>query len=151
MPNRLYTYLFNTENLVWLVLWHINWCRLLKANIYIYIYMICKHILLITSELIFSFFPVCWGCKLHRLYLCRGVRLRPNQCPAYDTKKSDGGVQWCWSFGNVEHPFWPGVVALDWVLSVAQIELNCVLMLNRITQNSFWHWNCAHAKLNCSK
>ena len=27
-------------------------------------------------------------------------------------------------------PLWPGVVALDRVLSLGQIELNCVLMLN---------------------
>ena len=27
-------------------------------------------------------------------------------------------------------PLWPGVVALDRVLSVGQIEVNCVLMLN---------------------
>ena len=33
----------------WLVLWHINHCRLIYANSYIYwIYMICKHISLIT-------------------------------------------------------------------------------------------------------
>ena len=29
------------------------------------------------------------SCRIHRLQLCRGVRL-PNVCPGYDTKQSDG-------------------------------------------------------------
>ena len=41
-------------------------------------------------------------------------------------------------------PLWSGVVALDRVLSMGQIELNCVLMLNWIAWNrTFWHLNCA--------
>ena len=48
-------------------------------------------------------------------------------------------------------PLWPGVVAPDKVLSMSQIGLNCVLMLNCIT------WNTTHltfklrtyAELNC--
>ena len=48
--------------------------------------------------------------------------------------------QWCWSFWNAEHsfiaitpgPLWPGVVAPDGALSMVQIELNCILMLNWI-------------------
>ena len=35
-------------------------------------------------------------------------------------------------------PLWPGVVAPDRVLSMVQIELNCVLMPNR----SVLHLNC---------
>ena len=35
--------------------------------------------------------PVSWGCRIHRLHLCRGVR-PPNECPRYDTKQSDGKV-----------------------------------------------------------
>ena len=39
---------------------------------------------------------------------------------------------------------WPRVVAPDRVLSMGQIKLNCVLMLNWIVWNKtvFWHWNC---------
>ena len=33
-------------------------------------------------------------------------------------------------------PPWPGVVAIDRVLSIGQIELNCVLILNWIA----WNW-----------
>ena len=55
---------------------------------------------------------------------------------------------WWWgssnrALKNVEYPFttslpgphWPGVVAPDRVLSVGQIELKCVLMLNWIVWN----------------
>ena len=34
--------------------------------------------------------PVGWGCRIHRLLLCREVRLFFNKCPGYDTKRSDG-------------------------------------------------------------
>ena len=34
--------------------------------------------------------PDGWGCRIHRLLLCRGVRPPPNKCPGYDTKQSDG-------------------------------------------------------------
>ena len=36
--------------------------------------------------------PVGWGCRIHRLLLCRGVRPPPNEFPGYDTKQSDGEV-----------------------------------------------------------
>ena len=42
-------------------------------------------------------------CRIHRLLLCRGVRLPPNMCPGYDTKKSDREIPV--SFGNAEHLF----------------------------------------------
>ena len=30
--------------------------------------------------------PVNWGCRIHGMLLCRGVRTHPNKCPRYDTK-----------------------------------------------------------------
>ena len=36
--------------------------------------------------------PVGWGCRIHRLYLCRGVRPPPNECSGYVTKQSDGKI-----------------------------------------------------------
>ena len=75
-------------------------------------------------------------------------------------------------------PFWSGVVAPVRVLSMGQVELNCVLMLNWIAWKrtvltfelhsyaklnclkcnwivkigiSFWHRNYTYAKLNCCK
>ena len=35
--------------------------------------------------------PVNWGCRIHRLLLCRGVR-PCNKSPGYNTKRSDGVV-----------------------------------------------------------
>ena len=63
----------------------------------------------------------------------------PNECPVYDTKQSDGEVplmleQWgMWSTPPLPFlpgPLWPEVVALDRVLSMGQLELNCIPMLN---------------------
>ena len=82
------------------------------------------------------------------------------ECPGYDTKQSDAeipvmlelwGMQSTPSLLSLPGSLWPGVVALDRVLSMGQIELNCVLMLNWIT------WNRTvlifklrtYAKLNC--
>ena len=39
------------------------------------------------------------------------------------------------SFPSLPGPLWPGVVAPDRVLSMGQLELNCVLMLKGIVQN----------------
>ena len=65
----------------------------------------------------------------------------PNEWSGYDTKQSDGevlvmlelwGMRSAPSLPSLQGPFWPGVIASDWVLSGGQIELNCVLMLNWI-------------------
>ena len=63
----------------------------------------------------------------------------PNECPVYDTKQSDGEVPvmlelWeMWSTHSLPSfpdPVCPGVVVPDRILSMGQIELNCLLMLN---------------------
>ena len=62
-----------------------------------------------------------------------------NKCPRYDTKQSDGEAPVMlkhWGMRNIPSLLslpgllWPGVVAPVRVLSMSQIELNCVLMLN---------------------
>ena len=62
-----------------------------------------------------------------------------NECPVYDTKQSDAeasvmlelwGMQSTPLLPSLSVPLWLGVVAPDRVLSVDQIELKCVLMLN---------------------
>ena len=47
------------------------------------------------------------------------------------------------SLPSLPDPPWPGVVAPNRVLSMGQIELNCVFMLTCIVWNRtvFWHWN----------
>ena len=88
--------------------------------------------------------PVSWGCRIHRLHLCRGIRPPPNKCLGYNTKQSDGAVPVMlelWgtrsspSLSQLPGRLWLGVVASDRVLSISQIELKCVLMLNWITWN----------------
>ena len=74
------------------------------------------------------FCPVIWDCSKHRLLFYRGVRSLPhNECPAYDTKQSDGEVPvmlelWgMWSTPSLPllpGPLWPRVEAPDRVLSM---------------------------------
>ena len=73
------------------------------------------------------FCSVGWGCRIHRLLLCRGVRPPPNECPGYDTKQSDGelpavlelwGMRRTPSLPSLPGPLWPGVVAPDRALSM---------------------------------
>ena len=67
-----------------------------------------------------------------------------NECPGQDTKQSGGEAPVMpepWEMRNTSSlpshpgPLWPGVVAPDRDLSIGQIELNCVLMLNWIVWN----------------
>ena len=76
--------------------------------------------------------PVGWGCRIHRLHL-------PNECPGYDTKQSEGevpvrlelwGMRSTHSLSLLPGPLWLIMVAPDRALSIDQIELNFILMLN---------------------
>ena len=119
--------------------------------------------------------PVGWGCRIHRLLLCRGVRHPTNECPVYDTKQSDGevpAVLELWRMRNTPSLpslpglLWPGVVAPDkgpiyglnrtkpcFFHYIDFWHLNCVFMLNWIV------WNRTvltlelrtSTELNCSK
>ena len=85
---------------------------------------------------------VAQGYRIHWLRLCRGVRPPhhpTSECPGYDTKQSDGQVpvmlelwemQSTRSLPLLPGSLWPWVVAPDRVLSMGQMELKCVLMLN---------------------
>ena len=57
---------------------------------------ICEVVKNISGNLVTLVFneyycPVSWGCRIHRLILCRRVRPH-NECPGYNTKQSDGEV-----------------------------------------------------------
>ena len=65
--------------------------------------------------------PVGWGCRIHRLLLCRGVKL-PQRMFWYDIKQPDGevpamlelwGMRSTPSLPSLPGPLWPGVVAPD--------------------------------------
>ena len=70
--------------------------------------------------------------------LQRGKTL-PHECLGYNTKQSDDEVLvmlGLWGMRNTSSlsllpgPLWLGMLANDWALSMGQIELNCILMLN---------------------
>ena len=65
-------------------------------------------------------------------FYCRGVRTLLNECPGYDTKQSDGNIQVMVELWEGRVPFHchRSLIYFDRVLSMGQIELNCVLMLN---------------------
>ena len=71
--------------------------------------------------------PVGWGCKIHRLHLCIGIRPHLTSVLVYDTKQSDGevpaelelwGMRSNPSLPLLSGPLWPGVVAPDRALSM---------------------------------
>ena len=91
-----------------------------------------------------------WGCRIYQLPLCWEVKSPPHECPGYDTKQSDGEVpvmleRWeMWSTPSVislQCPLWLRVAAPDRVLSIDEMELNYVLMLNWVDWDRivFWH------------
>ena len=72
------------------------------------------------------------------------VKTTPNECSGYDTQQSDGNVlemPELWgkccipSLPLLLGPLWPRAVVPDRFLSMDQIELNCVLILNWIVWN----------------
>ena len=80
--------------------------------------------------------PVIWGCRIHRLHLCRGVRhlltYTHQWVSWYDIKQSDGeppvmlDLWGMWStllLSLIPDPLWPGVVAPGRVLSMSWIEM----------------------------
>ena len=114
----------------------VNTSRNTVYNIYIYIYIY----IYISKVLHIYPCPVGWGCRIHRLHLCRGYN-RFNECPRYNTRQSGGefpvmlelwGMRSTPSLPLLPDPLWPRMVASGRVLSIGQIELNCRLMLNWI-------------------
>ena len=81
-----------------------------------------------------------WGCRIHRLHLCR--RVRPSQWVSsikpikpYD---SEALALEIWGMSSTPlltlllSPLWPGVVALDRVLSITQIEQTACKQINDV-------------------
>ena len=73
------------------------------------------------------------------LHLCRGVSPSSNNCAEYDTTQPDGdvlvmlelwGMRSIPSLSSLLVLVWLGVVAPNRVLSIGQIELDSVLILN---------------------
>ena len=101
--------------------------------------------------------PVSWGFRIYLLHLCRGLRPLPNEFCVYDGEVTEMPVLW----GMQSTPSLPslpgqlrsGVVAPDKVLFMGQIEINCVLVRNKISTNRivFTYKLRTNAELNCLK
>ena len=134
---------------------------LLLSFCYMYMYKLFNRLIStcicisIISTFVFAFIigtcPVSWGCRIHWLLSCRGVR--PLQWVSwYDTKQSDGEVPVMLELGGIgstsllpshSRPLWPHVVTPDSILSMGQIVLNCILILNELLEiELFWHLDC---------
>ena len=70
--------------------------------------------------------PVGWGCRIHRLHLCRGVGPPPQWVSCNDTKQSDSKVSVMLGLSVMRStpslpllpgPLWPGVIVPDRALS----------------------------------
>ena len=105
--------------------------------------------------------PVGWGCRIYRLHPCRGIR-HPQRVSWIWHKQPDGaapvmlelwGMRNTLSLPSLSGSLWPWVVAPYRVLSMGQIELNYIIMLNWIA----WKRTvlpfklCTYSKLNCLK
>ena len=114
--------------------WHLNCVLLLNWIVW------NKNVFTFNSV----YYPKDWGCRIHQLVLCRGVRSPPppNESPGYDTKQYGDevpvmlelwGIRITPSLPSLVGPLWAWVMTPDRILSIGQIELNCVIMLNWIT------------------
>ena len=104
--------------------------------------------------------PIGWGCRIHRLHLCREVRPpHLNECPGYDTKQSDGEVPvllGLWEMWSTLHSHCSkstlapnsSILMLNWIVWIRTVWLNWIAW-NSLNLNCFWHWNCIYAKLIC--
>ena len=101
--------------------------------------------------------PVGWGCRIHRLLLCRGIRPLPTSVHDMTQNNLMVRFQQCWSFGEygVPHllaslpdPLWPGMVAPD---KGPIYGLNRAIYRASFTFMIFAFKLRIYAKLNCLK
>ena len=125
--------------------------------------------------------PVGWVCKIQQLLLYRLVDPLSNERPIYDRKQSDDEVPVMLELWRMQinpslpllpGPLWSGVIASDRDLTMGQIDLNCILMLNWVVWKRtifdsetvyLWYTElfekelfltlnmCTYAKQNCLK
>ena len=126
--------LFSHLNCVFLLNWIVQDWTVLTSKLLNWI---------IWNKTVFTFnplyIPVGWGHTIHKLHLCRGGKTPPTSVLDMTLDNLMVRFQWFWSFGKcgaLRHCHrsqvhsGPGVVAPDWALSMVQMELNFVLMLN---------------------
>ena len=89
---------------------------------------------------LFSSGPVGWGCWIHSLHLCRGLRSLSQRVSRINNlivqvMRELWGRRSTPLLTSLPGPPWPEVITSDRVLSMGQIELNWALMLNWIARN----------------
>ena len=101
----------------------------ITSRVYLKYFLSCRQVLEDADCIHCS---VGWNCRIHWLHLCGGVRHPINEYSGYDGKQSDvvspvmlelRRIQSTPSLSWLPGLLWPGVVALDRVLSMGQIEL----------------------------
>ena len=136
---------FHKYLLIYLIKLRCETCLLLSFAFFIPKYPFQFHSFLAHSFVVTISLPVfgpsCWGCRIHRMHICKGERPL-NQCPEYHVKQSYGEVPVMlepWGMqSNLLLPY-----RSSSTLSMGQILLNCVLMLNWII------WNKTVLTYNC--
>ena len=105
---------------------YLCWTELLEVELFWYINCVLMLNLIIWNEIVLILTLYCqvsWGCRIHRLHLCTGVRSPPTS----DTKQSDGEVTVMlehWGMSStpplplLPGPLRPGIVAPDRALSM---------------------------------
>ena len=128
-------------------------CMYVYIYIYIYIYTytkcvcVCVYEIYIYIAALREICPVCWGCRIHRLHLCRVVKnLPPKRVSWYDTKQSDGevpvmlklwGMRRTPSLPSLPGPLWSRVIGPIYGLN----RTNAILMPNWIVWLNWVAWN----------
>ena len=75
--------------------WWWWWWYMYHKIIYIYIYYIYIYIYILQL-----YCPISWGCRIHWLYFCRGVRPPPMSVQDMTLNDLMVRLQWYWSFGE---------------------------------------------------
>ena len=123
-------YLWDGYVLLWILFTDMHaYTHILKHTYFLSIHVYTKHNITTVKNCVS---PVGWGCRIHRLHLCKEVRPPfANECPRYATELYDGESavmlefwgMWSTSLSLLPGPLWPRVVAPDWVLWV---KYNCL-------------------------
>ena len=145
----LWFFLFSSRYITHFFWWRfVNHCVVAVVSLLVYLFL--DHLILYSKEVrdnnTFVYCPswLEWGCIIDKPASLQTGKTPSNGCPEYVTKQSNGNVPVILELMRMRStplllslpdPLWLGVVASDRVLSIGQIKLNCVLMLNWIAWN----------------
>ena len=104
----------------------------------------------------FVFCPVTWGCRIHWLPLCRGVRPPPTSVLDMTLNNLMVRFQWCWGFGECRvalHCHRSLVhTGLEWEHLIRVLSMGWIELTHGFLSILFFAFKqCIYAKLNCLK